>query len=129
MGHMGWLAAYQEPGSLGTPSPGRTTHLKPMSTTELRVTQHTGHVLVDVHVVPRASRSKLLGVHDGRLKISLAAPPVDGAANEALVSFIAKLLSVPLRDVTLARGESSRQKQLRIQGVTVEQVRALGVLP
>ncbi len=93
--------------------------------TDLRVTQHTDHVIVDVHVVPRASRSKLLGVHDGRLKVSLAAPPVDGAANEALISFMAKLVGVPARNVSLVRGESSRQKQLRIQGVTAEQIHAL----
>lgn len=96
-----------------------------MNPQTLRLTQHADHVLVEVHVVPRASRSKLLGVHDGKLKISLAAPPVDGAANEALLAFMAKLLGLPRRSVELARGESSRQKQLRIHGVTAQQIQAL----
>lgn len=96
-----------------------------MTSPELRVTQHDEYVLLEVHVVPRASRSKVLGVHDGRLKISLAAPPVDGAANEELLSFVAKWLRVPARQVKLSRGESSRQKQLSIQGVSSEQIRAL----
>ena len=50
---------------------------------------------LDVQVVPRASRSRIVGPHDGRLKIQLAAPPVDGAANEALVGLLAETLEVP----------------------------------
>jgi hypothetical protein len=82
-------------------------------------------VLVDVHVVPRASKTAIVGTHDGRLKVSLAAPPVDGAANEALVAFFAEALGRPKRDVELTRGETSRKKTLAIRGVTVEQVLAL----
>jgi uncharacterized protein (TIGR00251 family) len=84
----------------------------------LRISRKGDCLLVEVHVVPRASRSKLLGVHDGRLKISLEAPPVDGEANQALLAFLAKLLDLPRRDVTLCRGESSRQKLVSLRGVT-----------
>jgi uncharacterized protein (TIGR00251 family) len=75
-----------------------------------------------VLVQPRASRSKVVGVHDGRLKIALAAPPVDGEANAALIEFIADALDVRKADVRLADGETSRRKRLLIQGVTLEQV-------
>ena len=61
-------------------------------------------------VQPRASRSRVTGWHDGRLKVQLTAPPVDGEANEALLKFLSKLLGVPRRDVTLLRGETSRRK-------------------
>jgi uncharacterized protein (TIGR00251 family) len=75
-----------------------------------------------VLVQPRASRSKVVGEHDGRLKIALAAPPVDGEANAALIEFIADALDVRKADVRLADGETSRRKRLLIQGVTLEQV-------
>lgn len=77
-----------------------------------------GDVLVDVHVVPNASRTGPAGLHGeaGReaLRLRLKAPPVDGKANAALVRWLAGCLGVPLRHVTLARGDTSRRKQLRI---------------
>jgi uncharacterized protein (TIGR00251 family) len=71
-------------------------------------------VEIDVLVQPRASRSRLAGWHDGRLKVSLTAPPVDGEANEALLAFLSKLLSVPRREVRLLRGETSRRKTVQL---------------
>lgn len=82
-------------------------------------------VVVDVHVVPRAAKTAVAGVHGGRVKVSLAAPPVDGAANAELVAFFAKALGRPKRDVELIRGEKGRRKTLAIRGVTPDQVRAL----
>jgi uncharacterized protein (TIGR00251 family) len=82
-------------------------------------------VIVEVHVLPRAARSAVTGLHDGRLKVALRAPPVDGAANEELIAFFAAALGVARREVTLLRGEKSRQKTLAITGVGVEQLRAL----
>lgn len=69
---------------------------------------------IDVLVQPRASRSRLCGVHDGRLKVQLAAPPVDGEANEALVALIADLLDLPRREIRILRGDSSRRKTLAV---------------
>jgi uncharacterized protein len=92
---------------------------------ELKITEREGHVLVEVHVVPRASKSAICGVHDGRIKVALDAPPVDGAANAALIALFAKLLRLPKRDIALLRGETSRQKLLALHGASVEQVRAL----
>lgn len=82
-------------------------------------------VTFDVHVVPRVSRSAIVGLHDGCLKVALAAPPVDGAANRALIELLAKLLDRPRRDVAIVRGESSRKKTVAVVGATATQVEAL----
>jgi hypothetical protein len=70
-----------------------------------------------VLVQPRASRTRVVGAHDGLLKIQLAAPPVDGEANAALLEFLAKLLGVPRRQVTLTSGDASRRKRVTVVGV------------
>lgn len=92
---------------------------------ELKISVHADHVRVDVHVVPRASRSAIVGIHDGRIKVSLDAPPVDGEANACLVAFFAKALKRPKREVVLVRGETSRQKTLALYGVSEADLRAL----
>jgi uncharacterized protein (TIGR00251 family) len=79
-----------------------------------------GGVDVAVHAQPRASRSKLVGEHDGRLKVQLAAPPVDGEANAALVELFAELFGVPKRQVEVVSGQTGRRKVVRVAGVTVE---------
>ena len=77
-----------------------------------------GGVILEILVQPRASRTRVVGEHDGRLKVQLAAPPVDGEANAALVEFLAGALGVRKADVTLRRGEAGRRKTVRIAGVT-----------
>ena len=76
-----------------------------------------GGIELLVLVQPRASRTKVVGVHDGRLKIALAAPPVDGEANAALVEFVAEALEVKRAQVTLVDGETSRRKRVQVQGL------------
>lgn len=71
---------------------------------------------------PRASRSRVVGEHDGLLKVQLAAPPVDGAANRALLELIAELLQLPRRRITLVSGESSRRKHLKVEGMAAADV-------
>jgi uncharacterized protein len=71
--------------------------------------------VLDVSVVPGAKRSELAGLHDGALRIKLAAPPVDGKANAALEKLLALWLDLPQRDVQLLRGQTSRRKALRVQ--------------
>jgi uncharacterized protein (TIGR00251 family) len=83
-----------------------------------------GGVVLEVLVQPRASRTRVVGVHDGRLKVQLAAPPVDGEANVALVDFLAHALGARRSDVEIERGESGRRKTVRVSGVTVPGVRA-----
>lgn len=81
-----------------------------------------GAVELVVLVQPRASRTKVVGEHDGRLKIALAAPPVDGEANAALVEFLSDSLKVRKVEITLLDGDTSRRKRLSVRGVTVADV-------
>lgn len=83
-----------------------------------------GGVTLEVLVQPRASRTRVVGEHDGRLKIQLAAPPVDGEANAALVEFLAGEIGVRRSDVVIERGETGRRKTVRIAGVDAATVRA-----
>ncbi len=79
--------------------------------------EEPGGVVLEILVQPRASRTRVLGEHDGRLKIALAAPPVDGEANAALVEFLAGALGVKKVAVTILRGETGRRKTVRIGGI------------
>ena len=94
-----------------------------MSTLDLRLT--TDGVRVPIRVAPRASRAAIVGVHDGALKVALTAPPVEGAANDALVRLLAKALGVPKGAVRLVQGERSRDKVVEIAGVDAVRVHAL----
>ena len=76
-----------------------------------------GGVSLEILVQPRASRTRVVGEHDGRLKLQLAAPPVDGEANAALVAFLADALGVRRADVTIDRGDGGRRKTVRVAGV------------
>ncbi|MEZ5294506.1 MAG: DUF167 domain-containing protein [Vicinamibacterales bacterium] len=87
------------------------------------VTEGPGGTYVAVRVVPRAARSALAGERDGALVVRVAAPPVDGKANDALVSFLAAVLDVPARAVTVARGDTSRHKRIFINGLAPADVR------
>lgn len=91
----------------------------------LTITRSGDSVTFRVRVAPRASRSSVNGVHDGALKVSLTAPPVDGAANAALVSLLAELLDLPKRAVEISHGHEARLKTVRVTGTTEEAVRAL----
>ncbi|HYG67743.1 MAG TPA: DUF167 domain-containing protein [Anaeromyxobacteraceae bacterium] len=77
-----------------------------------------GGAVLEVLVQPRASRTRAVGEHDGRLKIQLAAPPVDGEANAALVEFLADRLGVRKVDVAIVRGDTGRRKTVRVAGVS-----------
>lgn len=91
----------------------------------MKLTQHAGAVTLDVLVQPRASRGKLGPVHDGRLKVSVTAPPVDGEANAAVIELFAKQLGIARGAIEVIAGASSRRKTLRITGVTAAQIEAL----
>jgi uncharacterized protein len=79
-------------------------------------------VRIDVYVQPRASRSAITGMHDGAVKIRLAAPPVDGAANTALVEFIAARVGVAKSRVRVVSGQASRRKIVEIDGVDAQRI-------
>jgi uncharacterized protein len=76
-----------------------------------------------VKVHPRAKRDAVTGAMGDALKISLTAPPVDGEANAACVDFLANLLEVPRSSVTIASGQTSRRKVIRVAGLSGQQVR------
>ncbi len=82
-------------------------------------------VRMRVRVAPRAAHARILGIHDGALKVSLTAPPVDGAANEALIALLAEALGVPKRAIAITHGHTSKSKTVLIRGVSEGQVRAL----
>jgi uncharacterized protein (TIGR00251 family) len=75
---------------------------------------------VQVHVVPRASVTAVAGRHGDAVRIRVAAPPVDGAANAELVRFMAQQLGVSRGAVTIARGQSSRSKTVTIAGISTD---------
>src|SRR3979409_1791228 len=76
-----------------------------------------------VRVHPRAKKNAITGEVGDALKLALTAPPVDGKANEACVEFFAKLLKGPRSSVTIAAGQTSRNKVIRVAGLTAQQVR------
>ncbi|MBI4984803.1 MAG: YggU family protein [Rhodocyclales bacterium] len=74
-------------------------------------------VVLSLHIQPGAKRTEVAGPHGDALKIRLAAPPVDGKANEALIAFVAKTLGVPKASVALVSGQTSRAKRVRVAGI------------
>lgn len=83
---------------------------------------------VSVRVVPRSSKEGVAGFEGGVLRIRLNAPPVEGKANEALVRFLSKALGVPKSRIALVAGEKGRNKVVRVDGITREELlAAIGV--
>jgi uncharacterized protein len=78
-------------------------------------------MLITVHVIPRSSKN-VLEWKQGTLKARLTAPPVDGAANEALQELLAKRLALPRRAISIVRGTSNRQKVVEIAGLTLADI-------
>ncbi len=86
------------------------------------ITDADGSVTFAVRVVPRSSRNQVVGVEGGALKIKLTAPPVEGAANAALIQFVADWLGVRRSVVSIVSGDKARNKLVRVNGVTREQM-------
>jgi uncharacterized protein (TIGR00251 family) len=80
------------------------------------------HLAVDLHVQPRASKTEVAGRHGDAIKIRVKAPPVEGAANEELIRFLAKRFKVARSAVRLVSGATSRHKQVVVDDFTVEEV-------
>jgi uncharacterized protein (TIGR00251 family) len=97
------------------------------ATAPFPVTEREGAVRFAVRVQPRASRTGVEGVHGDALKVRVNAPPVDGAANEAVVEVLAEALGVPRRAVRIVAGESSRSKVVEVAGIGAAAVRALAI--
>ena len=86
----------------------------------VRDTPHGATFQMKVH--PRAKKNAIVGQVGDALKLALTAPPIEGRANEAVIAFFAELLNVPRSSVTITAGQSSRNKVIRIAGVTALQV-------
>jgi uncharacterized protein (TIGR00251 family) len=91
----------------------------------LRYTETDGALTFAVRVVPRASRSEIVGEHDGALRVRVAAPPVEGTANVELVRTLARALGVPSRSVEITSGQASKTKLVRVAGATQERLLSL----
>ena len=107
------------------PSPLRSWYGRALVASELRPKAHGEEIRFEIHARPRAKRSRIVGVRGEALEVALAAPPVDGAANDELVRLLAAALGVPRRDVTILRGETSQRKLVAVRGVTPEAAVAL----
>ncbi|MFA5928365.1 MAG: DUF167 domain-containing protein [Candidatus Margulisiibacteriota bacterium] len=85
----------------------------------MEIKEKDGAVILNIRLQPRSSRNQLIGFQaDGRLKIKLVAPPVDNEANEELVKYLAKTLHIAKQNIEIIKGQTSRDKLLRITGVT-----------
>lgn len=88
----------------------------------IKHSESNGSITFSVRVVPRASKSEIVGEHDGALKVRIASPPVDGAANSELIKLLAKEFGVSKSNVEIIAGQTSKTKQIRITGITAAQI-------
>ncbi len=96
--------------------------------TELQIEERGGALRLRVHVKPRASRSRVIGVREGALDVAVAAPPVDGEANKELVSTLSRRLGVGRKAVDIVSGTTGRNKLVSVQGLRrAELLARLGV--
>jgi len=82
-------------------------------------------VLLPVRLVPRAAKNEIQGVHGDALKIRLQAPPVEGKANQALIRFLSDTLNIPRSQISIASGETGRNKAVLITGMSREALLSL----
>jgi uncharacterized protein (TIGR00251 family) len=90
----------------------------------LELQRSNGDVLLPVIVQPRASRNAVAGLHSGALKLQLTAPPIEGAANDACLRFLADLLGLSRAHLSIVKGTKARHKVIRIAEMSIEEIRA-----
>ena len=91
----------------------------------INYTEKNGAIIFTVSVVPRASKSEIVGELDGALKVRIASPPVDGAANAELIKLLAKTFGVSKSKVKITGGQTSKSKQIKLNGVTAEKFQSV----
>ena len=89
-----------------------------MNDSSLQILETPSGLEVRIHVQPRAKRDEILGVHNGALKIKVTAPPVDDAANRALIEYLADRLCVSKSKLAILSGARSRDKNLHVRGMS-----------
>jgi uncharacterized protein (TIGR00251 family) len=77
-------------------------------------------ILIKVHIVPNSSKTQIVGTHGDRLKLKIKAPPVDGKANEEIVSFLSKTLNIKKNQIELMTGQTSKSKNLLIKAFDID---------
>lgn len=95
-----------------------------MSGCAVAVRDTAAGVVLDIHAQPGAARTEWAGMHGDALKYRVAAPPVEGAANTALCEHLARQFGLPKQSVRVLRGQSSRRKQVQLQGLSAREVLA-----
>ena len=96
------------------------TQSLPAWLTEVKASENC--FIIALHCQPGAKKTEVQGEHDGRLKIRLAAPPIEGKANEALIQWLSKTLEIKRSQIELLAGDLSRLKRVKIAGITAEQL-------
>jgi len=81
--------------------------------------------IIDIHVIPQGKKNEIIGLYNDRLKIKIDAPPVDGKANECLLRFLSEVLNLKRSNLELIKGETSRQKQVKVQNLSPEIIEML----
>jgi len=90
----------------------------------LKITATRTGAEIDVRVIPRAKKTAIDGVRDNAILIRVAAPPVDDAANDALIEFLSKTLRLPRRSIRIVSGARGRLKRIAVDGATPDQIRS-----
>jgi len=90
-----------------------------MTNTELQVNETAAGLVIRLHVLPRAKRCEIAGTHNGALKVKVTAPPVDDAANRAIIEFLSKELGLSKSSLQILTGLRSRDKIVQIKGLSV----------
>ncbi len=88
----------------------------------LNIQQKSDGITIECYISPRASQTKIKGERNGALAIALRSPPVDGKANQELIKFLSKELSIPKSKIIILRGETARNKLVFIQGIKSDQL-------
>jgi uncharacterized protein len=86
----------------------------------ISVTENKDSIIFGVRVIPRSSKSEIVGEYDECLKVKLTSPPIDGEANSELVKLLAKVLGVSKSDISIVNGLTSKTKQIKILNITQE---------
>ncbi len=84
----------------------------------MKILEKNGAIEIEIRVIPRASKSEVVGEHDGSLKVRISSPPVDGAANAELIKLLAKFFGVAKADIDLISGQTSKTKRIRIANLS-----------
>jgi uncharacterized protein len=111
------------PGLAPSPVADRDAASRVSTEMTIRFQESDAGITFAIKIHPRAKRNAITGELGGALKLSLIAPPVDGKANEACIEFFAKLLKLPGSSITIAAGQTSRNKVIRVAGLSAAEVR------